>query len=194
MSEKQDKGRYFAFLVYEESAPSDWRETLQNSHMPFAISPLHEPDEEIKKPHWHVVYKHSNTITLDGAKRALPEGIAANNHVEMLHHPRIYQRYLIHLDDPDKQQFPEGREAIEVINGFPIDLTREFSQEERTKQRQQVFDFIREFSVLEYADLLDALMDAGNVDLLDYAANHTILFNTYLTSKRNSARENFECE
>lgn len=183
-----DKGRYFAGIVAADSAPHDWREQLKASHAPYAISPLHTADTENAFEHYHVIYKHSNTVTLEGARKAIPQGIFKNDFLLLLHHPRLYQRYLIHLDDPDKQQFQAGREAIEVINGFPLDLTRDFSQEERAQQRRDVFDFIRDYAIVEYADLIDALMDSGQVDLLDYAANHTILFNTYLTSKRNANR------
>lgn len=183
-----DKGRYFAGIVAADSAPPDWREQLRSSHAPYAISPLHTPDKENPFEHYHVVYKHSNTITLEGARKAIVTGIFKNDYLLLLHHPRLYQRYLIHLDDPDKEQFSAGRESIEIINGFPLDLTRDFSQEERAQQRQDVFGFIRDYAIVEYADLLDALMDSGQADLLDYAANHTILFNTYLTSKRNAMR------
>lgn len=184
-----EKARYFAGIVAPDSAPSDWRQRLKDSHAPFAVSPLHTADTENNFEHYHVVYKHSNTVSLEGAKRAIPQGIFKNEYLIPLHHPRLYQRYLIHLDDPDKQQFEDGRNAIEIINAFPLDLTRDFSQEERMEQRREIFEFIRDYNIVEYSDLIDALAAGGAEDLLDYAANHTILFNTYLTSKRNSALE-----
>lgn len=186
--EGPDKGRYFAGIVAADSAPVDWREQLKASHAPYAISPLHTPDKENPFEHYHVVYKHSNTITLQTARKVIVPGIFKNDYLLLLHHPRLYQRYLIHLDDPDKQQFPQGRDAIEIINSFPLDLTRDFSQEERAQQRNDVFEFIRDYAITEYADLIDALMESGQADLLDYAANHTLLYNTYLTSRRNANR------
>jgi len=180
------KWRYFCFVVYPESAPENWRQILKESHLPFAISPLHSPDDENSKPHYHVVYKHGNPITLDCAKECIPESIPANGYIEPVRNPRGYQRYLIHLDDLEKEQFQGSvKELIDVINGFPLDLTRDFSQAERAEQRRKIHGVIREFNMFEYSELLDFLIEYDN-DLYDYACNHTILFNTYLTSRRNA--------
>ena len=181
------KSRYYAFLVYEDSAPEGWKKQLKDSLGCYAISPLHEPDEEDKKPHWHVIYMHSNTVTKACALKAIPSGIPANDQLIHVHHPRNYQRYLIHLDDPDKQQFDDGVLAIETLNAFPLDLTRDFTKSEMVEIRNRIFAWIRGYEIFEYADLLDSLSDAAEVDMLDYASSHTILFNTYITSRRNKA-------
>ena len=181
------KARYACFLVYSESAPEDWKQRLKKTHGCYAISPLHEPDEENSKPHYHVIYRHGNPVTLATMGRFIPSDIPANGHVELVTAPRNYQRYLIHLDDPEKQQFEDGADAIEVLNGFPLDLTRDYSKAELQGFRSEIYSLIREYDMTEYAELLDYLMDNGEVDLLDYASNHTILYNTYLTSRRNSA-------
>lgn len=185
----QEKARYAVFIVYPESAPDNWRELLKNSHGAFAVSPLHEPDEECKKPHYHVVYKHGNTVALSGMKKAIPDEVPANGHVELCLHPRNYQRYLVHLDDPDKQQWQGNpKELIEVMNGFPLDLTRDYSKEERNQQRIDVMGIIRDNELCEYADLLEGLLDSGLYDLFDYAFNHTIAMQAYLSSRRNRGR------
>ena len=53
------KKRNWAFVVYPESAPSDWIEQLQQRGVVGAISPLHDKDlnatGEPKKAHWHVI-------------------------------------------------------------------------------------------------------------------------------------------
>lgn len=176
---------YAVFLVYPESAPDDWWEILKRSHGSYARSPLHSPDGEESKEHYHVIYKHPNNIRLDAMKRVIPEGVPANGHVELCCHPRNYQRYLLHLDDPEKQQFVgDPRELVETCNGFPLDFSRDFSQAERAEQRRQIFELVRENGLDEYADLLEGLLDSGYYDLFDYACNHTILFSHYLASRR----------
>lgn len=181
---------YAVFLVYPESAPVDWWDILKRSHGSYARSPLHEPDDENSKPHFHVIYKHSNNIRLEAMKRVIPDGIAANGHVELCHHPRNYQRYLVHLDDPEKQQWDgDPCSLIETCNGFPLDLTRDFSQAERAEQRSEVFRLIRDNGLCEYADLLEGLSDSGLYDLFDYACNHTILFQNYLSSRRHRSAD-----
>jgi hypothetical protein len=183
-----EKHRYWVFLVYPDSAPEDWVKQLKDTHCPFAISPLHEPDDEVSKPHYHVVYYSPGPVRLEGVLGIVPDGIAANGHVEYAKSPTGYQRYLIHLDDLEKQQFPEGPKAIVVLNGFPLDLSRQFSAAELRELRRRVHEFIREFDVVEYAELLDGLMEY-DIDMYDYACNHTILFNTYITSRRHAAEE-----
>lgn len=185
----KEKARYACFLVYEESAPEDWHGKLKRSHGCYAISPLHQPDDECKKPHYHVMYMHGGPATLVVMKRAIPEGIPANGYVELCLHPRNYQRYLVHLDDPEKQQWDGNpRELIETLNGFPLDLSRDYSKEERYQQRMDVMAIIRENGICEYADLLEGLMDNGMYDLFDYAFNHTIAMQGYLGSRRNRGR------
>ncbi|MGQ7458465.1 Rep family protein, partial [Streptococcus suis] len=53
------KGRDWTFIVYPESAPSNWREILDETHMRWVEFPLHDKDVnadgEIKKPHWHIL-------------------------------------------------------------------------------------------------------------------------------------------
>lgn len=179
-----DKYRYAAFVVYPESAPDDWVDRLRATHCMFAISPLHEPDGENAKPHYHVLYKHSGPATLAAMTRCIPSDVPANGHVEPVPHGRGYMRYLIHLDDPEKQQFPDGKDAITCLNAFPLDLSREYTAEERNAQRAEVFSLIRENGLTEYADLLDGLNDMGRDDLFDFAFNHTIALTHYLASRR----------
>lgn len=44
MSEKIIKGRDWAFVVYPESAPENWREILDETRMRWIESPLHDKD------------------------------------------------------------------------------------------------------------------------------------------------------
>ena len=177
----RNKSRYFAFEVYPENSPADWLEILKGSLLPFAVSPLHTPEDG--KPHHHVIYKHAGPATLDCVKSTIPEGIAANGYIEPVHAPRNYQRYLIHLDNPEKQQFKASE--IVVLNGFPLDLSRDFSKAELDEHSRRVFAIIREFSITEYADLIDYCLDNEPPEIYDYARRNTILYNTYITSVRN---------
>ena len=38
------KGRDWTFIVYPESAPSNWRDTLNKTHLRWIESPLHDKD------------------------------------------------------------------------------------------------------------------------------------------------------
>ena len=57
MTKNVEKSRNWATIVYEESAPDDWQEILDDFHVPgYRI----EHTEDGNKPHWHVM------LTFDG--------------------------------------------------------------------------------------------------------------------------------
>ena len=63
MAEKKARGsdrtRNWTVVVYPESAPDNWREYVDDLHIEWVESPLHEFDSnatgEVKKPHWHLL-------------------------------------------------------------------------------------------------------------------------------------------
>ena len=56
---KGTRSRGWACIVYPESAPENWTETLNEAHIETLISPLHDKDVTAegspKKPHYHVL-------------------------------------------------------------------------------------------------------------------------------------------
>ena len=71
----KEKSRYFTFLLYPESIPSDWEMKLELLSVPMAISPIHDKDlstvegQKYKKAHYHVVYVAKNPVTVDSVRR-----------------------------------------------------------------------------------------------------------------------------
>lgn len=177
-----EKYRYFAFLVYPDSVPSDWVSCLRDTHGMYAISPLHTPEDG--KVHYHVLYCHGAPTTVDaGVRVADAAGLAANGIVEPCAHPVAYARYLIHLDDPEKQQWAEGKAAITVLNDFPLTLKRQMTADERRGLARKVIEFVDAHDIKEYADLLDALLVFDD-ELFDFAFSHTVALSRYVDSRR----------
>ena len=117
---KNIKKRNWAFVLYPESAPADWREQLQKTGLQCAISPLHDkdmnPDNTPKKPHYHVILTYSGPTSYNVVK-ALTDGF--NQPIpQALEQVRGYYRYLTHKDNPEKAQYDERE--IKTINGFNI--------------------------------------------------------------------------
>ena len=180
------KARYFAFLVYAENITfEELVERLKATHGQFAISPLHSPDKESKKPHWHVIYCHGNTITLKGALNVLPADIVTNGHIEMVFSPRGYERYLIHLDDPEKEQFEDGEDAITLINDYKLDLSSEMTRNQIKRKKRELTSRIRDTKPMEYSNFIYSLLDDGDDDGFEVASTNTIFFNALITSERN---------
>lgn len=100
--------RNYATIVYPESAPSDWFELLGEECVPAFVSPLHDkdvnPGGEFKKPHYHVMLMFEGVKTVEQAN-AIFEVIGGVG-CEVVNSIRGYARYLCHLDNPEKVQYP----------------------------------------------------------------------------------------
>lgn len=185
MAEKNVKKRNWAFVLYPESAPVDWLQQLQMTGLPCAISPLHDKDVnatgEPKKPHYHVMVFYQGPTSYNVVKR-LTDGL--NQPIpQVVEQVRGYYRYLTHMDNPEKAQYPASE--IRTLNGFDIGDFVEMSKSEVTKVLRALMDYIRENDLMEYADLMDMTMCEGiPPEWFDVAASHTLFFTGYLKSRR----------
>lgn len=177
------KGRYWAFIVYPESAPEKWKEILSEMGVVGAISPIHDKDKNAdgteKKPHYHVLiefegpttYKHINENICPEVNGTIPKRVISL---------RGYYRYLTHMDNPEKAQYNVNE--IKHIGGFKLELTTT----EVTEIKIKIIEDITENKIIEYSDLLDYyLYETGDIERLEVASNHTYFFDKYISSKRN---------
>lgn len=187
MAEKNVKKRNWAFVVYPESAPSDWREQLRLSGVQCAISPLHDKDlnatGEPKKPHYHVILVYGNPTTYNNV-RALTNGKLGQTVPQALEQVRGYYRYLTHEDNPEKAQYSKA--DVEHINGFDIRDFVEMTKSEVTRYKREILAFVRDNDIMEYSDLMDVLLDGGEstADWFEIASNNTMFLTKYIASRR----------
>lgn len=172
-------------MLYPESAPADWREQLQKTGLPCAISPLHDRDVnatgEPKKPHYHVMVFYQGPTSYNVVKR-LTDGL--NQPIpQVVEQVRGYYRYLTHMDNPEKAQYsPSG---ITTLNGFDIGDYVDMTKSEVTKALRALMEYIQDNDLMEYADLMDMTMCEGvPPEWFDVAASHTLFFTGYLKSRR----------
>lgn len=186
---EKTKARAWAFIVYPESTPENWKEVLQQTGIQFAISPLHDsdrdPTEENKKPHWHVIVLWGNTTT-GSAVRRITESVNAPVPIP-LNGIKGYYRYFTHKDNPEKFQYDE--KDIQALNGFNIADFVEMTNSEVLKLKQELQAFIIENNIIEYADLIDYLLCEGLTEKYDIATSHTYFFDKYISSRRNKQKE-----
>lgn len=104
---KSVRARYWATIIYQESAPVDFVSRLENAHVFFLLSPLHAADVDdtgnVKKPHWHLMLCFDGP-TSDAIARDIFM-ICAGVGCERIASATAYARYLCHLDNPDKAQY-----------------------------------------------------------------------------------------
>lgn len=187
MPEKNVKKRNWAFVLYPESAPKNWKEMLAQSGVQCAISPLHDrdvnPTGEPKKPHYHVILVYGNPTTYSNVK-SLTNGRLGQTIPQPLEQVQGYYRYLTHDDNPEKAQY--SKNDIEHLNGFDIREFVELSKSEVIRIKRELLAFIRDNKIYEYADLMELLMDGGEetADYFEVASNNTVFFDRYLSSRR----------
>lgn len=173
------KKRNWAFILYPDSAPDDWRERLKRYGVGCAVSPLHDKDltdeGQIKKPHYHVILTYKHPTTLNNVLNFI-ESLNQNKRSEPIQDLQGYYRYLSHLDDPDKAQYPES--DIVTYCGFKVPRDKLDSDECVIG----LFDFIRDNQITDYAYLVDILSSSKELDLLQYAVCHAYAVISYLRS------------
>ena len=182
MSTKKEerKKRFWTFVLYPESAPEDWREQIQLSGVLSAVSPLHDKDQNAdftpKKPHWHVILVWPGPTTYNNVAQftaslngTIPQGLES---------VRGMYNYFTHKDNPEKAQY--SAKDIYHINGFNLGSLVELSRNEVNELKRKVLGRIREMDILEYADLLDFLIDNELGDEYDVVVNNTFFFNSYI--------------
>lgn len=106
-AKRNERVRLWTFLVYPESAPEDWRTVLDDLHIEWVESPLHEhdvnPDGTKKKPHWHIL------LSFDGVKTYEQVcDITSSLHAtipQKVQSAKGLVRYMAHLDNPEKYQY-----------------------------------------------------------------------------------------
>ena len=122
----------------------------------------------------------ANPTTQDNINRILAE---LNQPIGIpLESVRGYYRYFTHKDNPDKYQYDERE--IELYNGFNVDdVLNSFEVFQALKQIQNL---VIELDIMEYCDLLDYLLQSEFMELWNVACSHTLLLNSYITSKRHA--------
>lgn len=188
------KKRNWTFVLYPESAPSDWREQLKISGLMSAISPLHDkdinPTGEAKKAHYHILLVYSGPTTYN----AVAKFTASLNATipQPLESVRGMYRYFSHKDNPEKYQYNEAE--ITTVNGFNIADLVELTKSEVNELKMNILKLIRTADISEYSGLIDFLIDNEMMAEYDVAINNTFFFHTYITSKRHADQataENF---
>lgn len=146
-------------VIYPESLPENWRGIIDDLHVSWACSPLHDKDidenaeggPKPKKAHYHLLlswktvksYKQVREIT-DKLKAPSPQ---------RCNDTRGLVRYFLHLDHPSKAQYP--RELITFGGGFDLENALKATATEEEDILDEMCDFIREHCVTEFFDFND---------------------------------------
>lgn len=181
------KKRNWTFVLYPESAPSDWRDILTQTGLTIAVSPLHDkdinPDGEPKKAHYHIILCYEGPTTGSIVKKLVDE---LNQPIpQPIDSVRGLYRYFTHKDNPEKAQYNENN--ITTINGFDISNYADLSVREKEKIKAELMTLIDEAEIHEYSTFMKIVKSLNKPDYFHIASTNTIFFNTFITSLRNIA-------
>lgn len=181
----------WAFIVYPDSAPQDWKRILQLKVVASCVSPLHSPDPdgsgEERKKHYHVMLQYDSLKSFEQVE-SLSKSINGCSPI-IIDCPSKYYDYLIHKNNPEKEQFKNGYDSIEKFNGFDSDKFEEYSKKQIAAFKKDIIRIIEKYDICEYETLLTYLMDNEEVEnynvYFQIVSTNTILFNTFISSRRN---------
>lgn len=155
MGLKDARTRVFATVVYPESAPQDWEETLTQSHVAAFVSPLHDkdtnPDGNQKKPHYHVMVMYENKKNFDTQVKPLFDSIGGVGREEV-QSARGYARYLCHMDNPEKYQY--DKEDVRCFGGADYMAVIHIPTDD-SQTLKEIFAFITANQIYSVKTLLD---------------------------------------
>ena len=205
------RGRNFAFLIYPQSCLYhyiDMLKQLSKLGVSMAVSPVHIPDDEVKKEHYHVLMSFDGVKSLDSLENltSMDSGelfewhkltncynISKNDypHFVMINSICGYYRYLVHKDNKDKQQFNfkvsigyDGLEdsdkwnTIVHLNGFD---NRDYLQrDEKLSADMQLVKIMIDNNINNERELIYFLALNGNQFLLDYIHKNLYFVKTFL--------------
>ena len=200
MSEKKSSGketrtRTWTFVIYPESAPENWRELLDDEHIEWAESPLHDKDVnangEVKKAHKHILLMFGGVKSYEQVKELTDKCNAPIP--QRCHNARAMVRYMAHLDNPEKAQYS----VSDIIPHGGLDVAEMLrpSSSERYTLIGEMIDYITEHNVIEMEDLIlyarRERFDDWFPLLCDSAA---YVLGSFLKSKRNRAKPKVDPE
>lgn len=155
MEQKETRTRNWTVVLYPESATETWREIIDDMHIEWIESPLHDNDKnatgEPKKSHWHILLMFGAVKAYDQVKELTD---ALNAPIpERCHNTRAMVRYLAHLDNPDKAQYLIG----DIIAHGGADLAEMLrpSSSERYTIINEMITYIKTEHLTEFQDLMD---------------------------------------
>ena len=156
---KDTRTRNWSIIVYPDSAPDNWRDFLDDAHIEWIESPLHEfdttPTGECKKPHYHVLLLFGGVKSYDQVTEFIKP---LNGPIpQRCHNARAMVRYFAHLDNPDKFQYSVG----DIIPHGGVDIAEllKASSSERYTLIKEICEYVGCNNITEFYELMDYAMD-----------------------------------
>jgi hypothetical protein len=152
---KSKRSSNWTVIQYDESSPENWRDVINDMHIEWIESPLHDKDLDAagnpKKPHRHILLMFGSLKSYEQVKEL----------TELLnfpipkpcHNTRALVRYMTHMDDPNKAQYSSA--DIKSYGGVDLAQILKANSSERYSIIREMIEFIRQSDIREFQDLMD---------------------------------------
>lgn len=151
----ESRTRNWTFVLYPESAPDNWRDLLDDYHIEWVESPIHDSDlngdGQVKKPHIHIGLFFAGNKTYEQVKEITDK---LNCPIpQRCHSARALVRYMAHLDNPEKAQYKTS--DIKGHGGLDIAEMLRPASSERYTLIGEMIAFVKSNNIVEFQDLMD---------------------------------------
>jgi len=186
---KDTRAKNWSIILYPESAAATWRDILDDWHIEWVESPLHDNDldatGEVKKAHWHILLMFGSLKAYEQV-RELTDQLNSPS-PQKCHNSKALVRYMAHLDNPDKAQYNVS--DIKGHGGVDVSELLRPSSSERYSLIKEMFDFIKANSITEIQDLIDYAMYSRLDDWFPLLCdNSCFVVDKYIKSARHRSR------
>ena len=192
MAAKADnRTRNWTFVLYPESAPENWREILDDLHIEWVESPLHDKDlnadGEHKKPHWHILlmfegnksYEQICEICVDKLCATIPQKVQS---------VRGLVRYMAHLDNPEKVQYDIS--LILGHGGADVGQLLKPTSSARYILIKEMSDYIRDQGIIYFDELYFHAMEHHFDDWFPLLCdNSAFIIKSVISSRRDRKKD-----
>lgn len=175
--------RNYAFILYPESMPKNWKDIIEEWKVPTFVSPLHDKDVkedgELKKPHYHALLMFDGVKSKDQVLELVgPLGV---KHLENVDSKKGYARYLCHLDSLDKKHYNTN----DVICFSSADYSLYSGKQVKKKDViSDILEWTKKEGVYSYSDVLDYALKSDNESWISLLTSKSaIVVKDYLKSK-----------
>lgn len=179
MSEKtrgSDRTRNWSVVVYPDSAPENWRDILDDLHLEWVESPLHEFDTdangECKKAHWHLLLMFGGVKSYEQVCEVVKP---LNCPIpQRCHNAKAMVRYMAHLDNPDKYQYS----TADIVSHGGVDILELLrpSASERYSVLKDMCEYIKENDIHEFSDFVFYAMSEHFDDWYPFLVDNSAYF------------------
>lgn len=185
MTNKTTRTRNWTFVLYPESAPENWREILDDLHLEWVESPLHDSDinatGEPKKSHFHILILFKGNKTYE---QVVEITSSVNSTIpQQCHNAKSLVRYMAHLDNPEKFQYSAAE--IKSHGGVEIADLLKPSASEKYSIIKEIIIHLQDNRITEFQDLVDYALAERYDDWFPILCDgSTIMLSAYIKSAR----------